>query len=186
MSSKDVEDRVKLPESLRCSLGCPSLHCNANNTQLAAYMMTKLEQNIREGRVTEKIAANRTGLQKSNQNSIWVLNENVQVNSRGAFVTPDSSPYVWVPSFIASEEMVSVAQVTNKKKEVDYIQDLVSSALLKSGTSHTSTPQLIPRVNVVVCLVRGLWRYLRSISIGSCLSTTTEVVCCNISGLVKQ
>ena len=72
-------------------------------------MMMKLEQNIREGRVTEKIAANCTGLQKSTQSSIWVLNENVQVDSHGAFITPDSSPYVWVPSFI-DEEMVSVAQ----------------------------------------------------------------------------
>ena len=88
-------------------------------------MMTKLEQNITEGRVTEKIAANCTGLQKCTQNSIWVLNENVQVNLHGAFITPDSSPYVWVPSFI-DEELVSLAQVTNKKKK--YIRDLVSSA----------------------------------------------------------
>ena len=124
VSSKDAEDRLKLPAALRLSLRCPSLHCTANNTQLGAYMMTKLEQNIREGRITEKMAANCTGLQKLDEKSIWVLNESVQVDSSGEFVAGDASPYVWISNFI-DEDMAAQARITAKKKK--YIKDLILS-----------------------------------------------------------
>ena len=86
--------------------------------------MSKLEVNIREGKVTEKKAATCTGRQSSKRDSIWVMNENVHIDSSGTLIDPACSPYVWISNLLDDDMMPSV-EVTKKKRK--YVQDLVLS-----------------------------------------------------------
>ena len=48
------------------------------------------------------MAANSTALQKSVDEFIWILNEKVQIDSSGQFVSGDTSPYTWIRREVSS------------------------------------------------------------------------------------
>ena len=119
---------------------CPEI----SDRELAYFLMYKTDSFLHENPNSKKVAAKVTGLQQPptwvpqlyQQQKVWVLNAEVQIDENGSTISPDDSPYIWLGDVCAGRPEIFQPEVATR-------QHIIADPKKKSTTALPLNPSAL-------------------------------------------